>query len=137
MCRRGQTSVGSAYKGKGRPSRGGMRRGACSHQRAGSPPCPGLLVGRGGGRGPSPASTAAGRPGGAGLPWEEAMSWGPNGFLLWEVVRGRVPALGPQGTCRVLSLGAAAPAVALPVGGACVEGGRAGRISSLRRWLPG
>lgn len=72
-----------------------------------------------------------------GLPREEATSRGPNSFLLWEVVRGRVPVPGSQGTGRVLSLGAAAPAVALPVGGACVEGGRAGRISSLRCWLPG
>lgn len=42
-------SRGSAYRGKGRSSRGEMWRGACSHQRAGSPPCPGPVVGGGGG----------------------------------------------------------------------------------------
>lgn len=76
------------------------------------------------------------RPGGAGLPWEEMMWRGPNGFLLWEVVRGRVPAPGEAGDGADVVSGSCSPGCGSP-GGACVEGGRDGRISSLRRWLPG
>lgn len=76
---------------------------------------------------------------GAGLPWEEIW-WGPNIFLLWEVSspEGEWQHAERLGMVWVLSLDAAGLALALWVGGACVrEGGRAGRISSLQRWLLG
>lgn len=64
------------------------------------------------------------------------MWWGPNGFLLWEVVRGRVPALGEAGDGASIVSGSRSRGCGSP-GGACVEAGRASRISSLRCWLPG
>lgn len=61
---------------------------------------------------------------------------GPNGFLLWELIRGRVPAPGEAGDGAGIVSGSRSPGCGSP-SGACVEGGRAGRISSLQPWLPG
>lgn len=60
----------------------------------------------------------------------DSVAW-PSIFLPQEAVRGRVPGPGESGA------GAGIVSGSRSLAGACVEGGRAGRISSLWCWLPG